>query len=104
MQVLSRKLRIGILPVTVPRVNDATAHAVPRVGTHSTGRTSGSVSQRNEAQGHVTFETAPRVLTRIRQDSRCTDVVEAGSRKKNLFPALIDRNQKRLGGHFYCVS
>jgi hypothetical protein len=44
------------------------------------------------------------VLTRIRQDSRCTDVVEAGSRKKNLFPALIDRNQKRLGGHFSCVS
>src|SRR6266403_405179 len=57
MQVVSRKLRIGILPATVPRVTDARAHAVPRVGTHSMGRASGSVSQRNEAQGRLSFDT-----------------------------------------------
>jgi hypothetical protein len=40
----------------------------------------------------------------MRQDSRCTDVVEAGSYKKNLFPALTDRNQKRSGDHFPCAA
>src|SRR5262245_49733448 len=46
-QVVSRKLRIGILPATVPRVTDARALRVPRVGIHSVGSTSGSVSQRD---------------------------------------------------------
>src|SRR6516162_820420 len=49
-QVVSRKLRIGILPATMPRVTDARAHLVPRVGTRSVGKASGSVSQRDEAQ------------------------------------------------------
>src|SRR5262245_35991201 len=49
-QVVSRKLRIGILPATMPRVTDARARAVPRVGTRSVGKASGNVSQRNEAQ------------------------------------------------------
>ena len=34
----------------MPRVTDARAHLVPRVGTRSVGKASGSVSQRNEAQ------------------------------------------------------
>jgi hypothetical protein len=34
---------------------------VPRVGTRSMGRASGSVSQRNEAQGHITLVLAPRL-------------------------------------------
>src|SRR5215510_7493740 len=50
-QVVSRKLRIGFLPATMPRVTDAKAHPVPRVGTRSVGKASGSVSQRDEAQG-----------------------------------------------------
>src|SRR5262249_14879727 len=49
-QVVSRKLRIGILPATMPRVTDARTRA-PRVGTRSVGKASGSVSQRNAAQG-----------------------------------------------------
>src|SRR6516165_11049741 len=81
-QVVSRKLRIGILPATVPRVTDARTRAVPRVGTRSVGRTSGSVSQRNAAQGVGHFwYLRPAWLTRIRQDSRYTDVLEAVSRK-----------------------
>src|SRR5215469_16989292 len=47
-QVVSRKLRIWILPATMPRATDAKAHSVPRVGTRSVGKASGSVSQRNE--------------------------------------------------------
>jgi len=39
----------------MPRAPDAKAHCVPRVGTRSVGKASGSVSQRNEAQGAVTF-------------------------------------------------
>jgi len=39
----------------MPRATDAKAHSVPRVGTRSVGKASGSVSQRNEAQGAVTF-------------------------------------------------
>jgi len=38
----------------VARVIDTTAHQC-RVGTRSMGRTSGSVSQRNEAQGENDF-------------------------------------------------
>src|SRR6516225_3078665 len=34
----------------MPRVTDASTHLVPRVGTRSVGKASGSVSQRNEAQ------------------------------------------------------
>jgi hypothetical protein len=68
------------------------------------GRASGSVSQRNEAQGHISLVLTPRLAYEDRQDSRCADVVEAGSCKKNLFPALIDRNQKRSGNHFPCAS
>jgi len=52
---VSRKLRIGILPATMPRVTDAKAHTVPRVGTRSVGKASGSVSQRDEAQGALHF-------------------------------------------------
>jgi len=48
-------LRIWILPATMPRVTDAKAQPVPRVGTRSVGKASGSVSQRSEAQGAVTF-------------------------------------------------
>jgi hypothetical protein len=69
------------------------------------GRASGSVSQRNEAQGHISFGTyAPPSLRGYVRISRCADVVEAGSCKKNLFPTLIDRNQKRSGNHFPCTS
>src|SRR5690348_4820705 len=51
-QVVSSKLRIGILPATVPRVTDATAHSA--AGRHPfDGKTSGSVSQRNGDVGRV---------------------------------------------------
>src|SRR5215510_10359149 len=81
-QVVSRKLRIGILPATMPRATDAKAHTVPRVGTRSVGKASGSVSQRDGAQGvSHSWHLRPAWLTRIRQDSRYTDVLEAGSRK-----------------------
>src|ERR671934_1156693 len=44
-------------PCDIAAGNRRKAHAVPRVGTHSMGRASGSVSQRNEAQGHIPFGT-----------------------------------------------
>src|SRR6266568_8611756 len=92
-QVVSRKLRIGILPATVPRVTDARAHAVPRVGTHSMGTASGSVSQRNEAQGHVSFGTYAPLSLRGYVRIPGADVLEAGSRNKPI-PA-INRSQPK---------
>src|SRR5215472_9262166 len=83
-QVVSRKLRIGILPATVPRVTDARALRVPRVGIHSAGRTSGSVSQRNGGvRGTLTFWTyaAPGLRGYVRTPVT-PNVLEAGSRKK----------------------
>jgi hypothetical protein len=49
MQVVSRKLRIGILPARVTRMTDARAHAVPRVGTHSMGRLPAACHSATEA-------------------------------------------------------
>src|SRR5262249_30414885 len=94
-----------ILPATMPRVTDAKAHTVPRVGTRSVGKASGSVSQRDEAEGALHFliltprlayehtSGLPLHLTYLKPEA-------AGS----LFPRLIDRNQKRRGLHFPCAS
>src|SRR5262249_33550757 len=82
-QVVSRKLRIGILPATVPRATDAKAPSVPRVGTHSMGRLPAAC---HSATRH-NLALMPAWLTNIRQDSRYTDVLEAGSRKKPI-PAI----------------
>src|SRR6266403_3126058 len=98
MQVVSRKLRIGILPATVPRVTDARAHAVPQVGTHSMGRASGSVSQRNEAQGRLSFDTyaPPSLRGYVRIPIQLTSLKPEAV--KTLFPRLIDRNND-----FWCL-
>src|SRR5262249_55439033 len=76
-QVVSRKLRIGILPATMPRVTDAKAHTVPRVGTRSVGKASGSVSQRRR---RVAF--TPRLAYEYVRIPVTPDVLEAGSRNK----------------------
>src|SRR5262249_37544873 len=44
-------------PCDSPRVTDAPAHALPRVGTLSMGKASGSVSQRNGGVGQPHFRT-----------------------------------------------
>jgi hypothetical protein len=44
-------------PCDIAAGNRRKAQAVPRVGTRSMGRASGSVSQRNGAQGHISFGT-----------------------------------------------
>jgi hypothetical protein len=77
------------------------------------GRASGSVSQRNEAQGHVTFDTCapPSLRGYVRIPVELTSLKPEAA-KKNLFPALIDRNQKRSEqsflfaqtNHFPCAS
>src|SRR5262245_11999434 len=78
-QVVSRKLRIDILPATVPRVTDARAHAV-LAGRHPLdGKTSGSVSQRNGDVGSV---YAPPGLRGYVRTPVTPDVLEAESRKK----------------------
>src|SRR5256885_16721153 len=99
MQVVSRKLRIGILPATVPRVTDARAHAVPRVGTHSMGRASGSVSQRNEAQGRLRFDTyaPPSLRGYVRIPIQLTSLKPEAAR--SVFPRLIGRNND-----FWCLA
>src|SRR5215510_12024240 len=77
-QVVSRKLRIGILPATVPRVTDARALRVPRLGTHSMGRLPAachSATRRNLA-------IMPRLAYEHTSGLPYTDVLEAGSRKK----------------------
>src|SRR5262249_28669996 len=85
-QVVSRKLRIGILPATVPRVTDARAHAV-LAGRHPfNGETSGSGSQRHGGVGgmarpayeHTSGFPGPTYLK-----------PEAA---RSLFPRLIDCN------------
>src|SRR5215472_16101041 len=95
-QVVSRKLRIGILPATVPRVTDARALRVPRVGTHSMGRLPApchSATRRNLAiVPRLAFEHTselPLHLTYLKPEAA-----------RSLFPRLIDRNQKRSIHHF----
>jgi hypothetical protein len=56
---------------------------VPRVGTHSMGRLPAACHSERGGKGYSHFQHLhPAWLTRIRQDSRYTDVLEAGSRKK----------------------
>src|SRR5262245_65617312 len=54
-QVVSRKLRIGILPATMPRVTDARARVVPRVGTRSVGKLPAACHSATRRKGHVAF-------------------------------------------------
>src|SRR5215475_13699000 len=95
-QVVSRKLRIGILPATVPRVTDARAHVLP-AGRHPfDGRTSGSVSQRT---GGVAQHLRPLSLRGyVRTPVTLTFLKPEAAR--SLFRRLIDRNQKRSTHHF----
>jgi hypothetical protein len=58
--VVSRKLRIGILPATVPRVTDAKAHAVPRVGTQDGNSFRQRVTVQRGAR-HVSFVLTSRL-------------------------------------------
>src|SRR5215467_4028008 len=90
-QVVSRKLRIGILPATVPRVTDAKAHAVPRVGTQD----GNSFRQRVTAQRgvrHVRFVLTSRLGLRgyVRIPIELTSLKLEAAR--SLFLRLIDRN------------
>jgi hypothetical protein len=74
-------------------MTDATAHAVPRVGTHSMGRASGSVSQRNGGVGgNLTFSTyaPPGLRGYVRIPIELTSLKPEAAR--SLFPRLIDRN------------
>src|SRR5262249_52809569 len=77
-QVVSRKLRIGILPCD-------SATGVRRESTRSAGRPPvrwEDFRQRVTAQRRRREHSRPAWLARIRQDSRYTAVLEAGSRKK----------------------
>jgi hypothetical protein len=77
---------------SISRVTDARAHAVPRVGTHSMGRASGSVSQRNGGvRGNLTFSTyAPPSLRGYVRIPEPTFLKPEAAR--SLFPPLTDRN------------
>src|SRR4051794_36271648 len=99
MHVVSRKLRIGILPVTVPRANDATAHAVPRVGTHSMGRASGSrvTAQRRRRGPTLALNAPPSLRGYVRIPIQLTSLKP--ETVKSLFPRLIDRNND-----FWCLA
>jgi hypothetical protein len=70
-------------PCDIAAGNRRKAHAVPRVGTRSMGRASGSVSQRNEAQGHITLGTyaPPSLRGYVRIPTELTSF-EAGNRNK----------------------
>src|SRR5262249_5336721 len=97
MQVVSRKLRISILPAIVPRVTDASTRIVPRVGTHSMGKASGSVSQRNEAQRERRFLIlTPRLAYEyVRIPVELTSLKPEAARKS--IP-LTDRSQPKTFG------
>src|SRR6516225_11036220 len=89
-QVVSRKLRIGILPATVQRVTDARAHVV-LAGRHPfNGRTSGSVSQRNGDVGATSTYSPLGLRTYVRTPVTPTYLKPEAAR--SLFPRLIDRN------------
>src|SRR5262245_18683088 len=90
-QVVSRKLRIGTLPATVPRVTDARAHAVPRVGTHSMGRLPAACHSATETYGST--YAPPGLRGYVRTPVTLTFLKPEAAR--SLFPRLIDRNQKR---------
>src|SRR5215467_13721898 len=86
-QVVSRKLRIWILPATMPRATDAKAHSVPRVGTRSMGRLPAachSATRHNLALMLVW-------LTNIRQDSHKPTYLKPEA-TRSLFPRFIDCN------------
>jgi hypothetical protein len=76
----------------MPRVTDARAHPVPRVGTRSVGKASGSVSHRNEAQRARRFPIlTPRLAyeyVRIPVELTCLKPEAA----RSLFPRLINCN------------
>src|SRR5262249_37598739 len=93
-QVVSRKLRIGTLPATTPRVTDARARLVPRVGTRSVGKASGSVSQRNGGVGASSTYVPPGLRGYVRTPVTPT-YFEAGSRKKPI-PATNRPQPKTL--------
>src|SRR6516164_5738971 len=79
----------------MPRVTDAAAQHVPRVGTRSVGKASGSVSHRNEAQGARRFCLTPRLAYEyVRIPVVLTSLKPEAAR--SLFPRLIDRN------HHFC--
>src|SRR5215813_15492064 len=86
-QVVSRKLRIGILPATMPRVTDAKAHSVPRVGTRSMGRLPAAC---HSATRH-NLTLMPAWLTNIRQHSRKPTYLKPEA-ARSLFPRFIDCN------------
>src|SRR6516225_2476201 len=96
-QVVSRKLRIGILPATVPRVTDARAHVV-LAGRHPfNGKTSGSVSQHNGDVGATSTYAPLGLRTYVRTPVTPTYLKPEAAR--SLFPRLIARNQKRSIRH-----
>jgi hypothetical protein len=64
---------------------------VPRVGTHSVGKASGRVSQRNEARGARHLRPTPRLAYEyVRIPVELTSLKPEAAR--TLFPRLIDRN------------
>src|SRR5262249_31353892 len=81
---------------TMPRVTDARAHLVPRVGTRSVGKASGSVSQRNEAQRARRFPIlTPRLAYEyVRIPVELTSLKPEAA--PSLFPRLVD------GNHHFC--
>src|SRR5262249_52140629 len=98
MQVVSRKLRIGILPATVPRVTDARAHSVP-TGRHPfDGK---SFRQRVTAQRRRTRNLV--LMPRLAYEDTSgfpEPTFLKPEAARSLFPRLVDRNQKRSTHHF----
>src|SRR5262249_2333568 len=94
--VVSRKLRIGTLPATVPRVTDARAHAVPRVGTHSMGRLPAACHSATETEGGT---YAPPGLRGYVRPPVTPDVLEAGSLTKPI-PAINRPQPKTFNPSF----
>src|SRR5262249_32716297 len=76
----------------MPRATDAKAHSVPRVGTRSVGKASGSVSQRNAGarSRHFLILTPRLAYEYVRIPVELTSLKPEAAR--SLFPRLIDCN------------
>jgi hypothetical protein len=87
----------------MPRVTDARAHLVPRVGTRSVGKASGSVSQRNEAQRARRFPIlTPRLAYEyVRIPVELTSLKPEAARKP--IPGT-DRSQPKTLGAFISLA
>jgi hypothetical protein len=89
----------------VPRVTDS-EHSARAAGRHPFDGKSfrQRVTARRGARGTSLSYLRPAWLTRIRQDSRCADVVEAGSRNK-IYSRHRSTATENVGGHhFPCAS